>query len=142
MMNYLIAYNKTTLQIDDYAGNSVISPSDDDVHCDPATHALVRAENPHCVIDRDHKVVLDGGELVDTEYSLNPVQAQPDPAQERQESARRDLDDADFDAAKKSIEAAQTIDDLKVTLALLVELMGRLAEAMGLEPVMPVEVGP
>ena len=53
------------------------------------------------------------------------------------ESARMQLNAADFDAAKKSIEAAKTIDDLKVTLALLVELIGRLAEAQGLEPVTP-----
>jgi len=54
------------------------------------------------------------------------------------ESARMQLNAADFDAAKKSIEAATTVADLKDTLALLVELVGRMAEAHGLEPVTPV----
>jgi len=53
------------------------------------------------------------------------------------ESARTQLNAADFDAAKKIIEAATTVADLKDTLALLVELTARLAEAQGLGPVTP-----
>jgi len=61
----------------------------------------------------------------------------PQPVNRKAESARMQLNAADFDAAKKSIEAARSVDDLKMTLALLVELVGRLAEAVGLEPVVP-----
>ena len=60
----------------------------------------------------------------------------------KSDTAKAQLNDADFDAAKKTIEAAKTVDDLKSTLALLVELTGRLAEAMGMTPVTPAaEVG-
>lgn len=141
-MHWLIVYDKATLQIDGYVGNSAISPSDSDVHCDAATHALVRAENPHCVINRDHRVILEDGELVGTEYNVNPVQAEPDPAHERQESARRDLDESDFDHIIKSIDGSELAPDVKVALTSLALAVGRLAEAVGLEPVMPAEVGP
>jgi len=53
------------------------------------------------------------------------------------ESARMQLNAADFDAAKKSIEAAQSVPEMRVVLAQLVEWTARLAEAQGLEPVTP-----
>jgi len=55
--------------------------------------------------------------------------------------AKSQLNTADFDAAKKSIEAASTVNDLKITLAEVVELVARLVEAQGLEPKSPTAEG-
>ena len=65
------------------------------------------------------------------------------PADERSKAAKTQLNAADFDAAKKAIEAAKSVEDIVKTLPMLVELVARLAEAMGMTPVSPAaEVSP
>ena len=78
-MNYLIVYDKTTFQIADYVGSSSVPPPETSVNCNPVTQGLVRAQNPKCTISCNHKVVLDNGDLIDTEYSVNPTQPIPSP---------------------------------------------------------------
>jgi len=53
------------------------------------------------------------------------------------DTAKTQLNAADFDAAKKAIEAAAGFKDVQMVLADLVELVARLAEAMGMTPVTP-----
>jgi len=60
---------------------------------------------------------------------------------ERSVAAKTQLNAADFDAAKKAIETAKSVEDIVKTLPVLVELVARLAEAMGMTPVTPEAVG-
>lgn len=80
-MFWRILYRIDDSQIMAYVANDTIRPSEEELpDYDSDELASVEIANPSFPISRDHKVVLEDGEVVDTEYSENPVQpAPPDP---------------------------------------------------------------
>lgn len=75
-MNWLFLYDKDTLQIEQVISNSFTMPTVTESY-DEATLVKVEVVDPLYQISRDHKVMLEAGEVVNSEPSLNPIQPSP-----------------------------------------------------------------
>ena len=103
------------------------------------------------VVDTVQKSIVDTPKMMDAALATIAQMAADQAAAEvtaaeaakKVSDAKTQVDAADFDAAKKAIEAAAGFKDVQVVLADLVEMVARLAEAMGMTPVTPAaKIGP
>ena len=77
-MNWLIFYDKETLQIEQYISSSSIMPTPASLSAyNPDKHNMVELIDPPFKISRDHKVALKEGKIVDTASNPNPKQPPP-----------------------------------------------------------------
>ena len=73
-MNYLIAYDEETGQIEHYVSTSGGEPKEENLPTLKSGQKAIRVKDPAFEITRDHKMIFDGDTVIGTEPSANPVQ--------------------------------------------------------------------